>query len=405
MKLLFFEDSDYTNYYPLTLSRPVYMLLLGTSRIYQKWVNKLNPSDYSFICRDYLSDILSHETGKTVNEIPAEDFILINGRFIPDDDIISSIKNLKPGNALISNDKLIACCLSKALVDKNKSAFDSLVNEQETAELVKTLKSAKIQSTPLNYLWDFVNRNSEQITKEFEDFSKQDSSIDNSEKSIHTIGKNIFVDKTVSIAPAVVLDASDGPIIIDKGTVIDSFSHIQGPCYIGPNCRIVGGKIREGCSFGPVCRIGGEVEESIMQGYDNKYHEGFLGHAYLGEWVNLGALTTNSDLKNNYKNIKTNNGLNDIDTGSMKVGCFIGDHSKTGIGTMLNTGISIGFSCNIYGGALFTDKYINSFSWGTPDSLVEYQVEKAIETAKASMSRRNVEFTAFHAELFNNLSK
>jgi UDP-N-acetylglucosamine diphosphorylase / glucose-1-phosphate thymidylyltransferase / UDP-N-acetylgalactosamine diphosphorylase / glucosamine-1-phosphate N-acetyltransferase / galactosamine-1-phosphate N-acetyltransferase len=142
-----------------------------------------------------------------------------------------------------------------------------------------------------------------------------------------------------------------------------------------------------------------------MLGYGNKYHEGFLGHAYLGEWVNLGAMTTNSDLKNNYTEISVMVGEQSVETGRIKVGCFIGDHTKTGIGTLLNTGISIGFSCNLYGGDLFTDKKVKSFSWGTPGELVEYKIEKAIQTASSSMRRRNVEFTTLHERLFSDIAK
>jgi len=140
-----------------------------------------------------------------------------------------------------------------------------------------------------------------------------------------------------------------------------------------------------------------------MLGYCNKYHEGFLGHAFLGEWVNLGAMTTNSDLKNNYAQITVAIGSKVVKTGRIKVGSFIGDHTKTGIGTMLNTGICIGFSCNLYGSGLFTEKRIGSFSWGTPGNLVDYRLEKAIRTARASMSRRGVEFVTIHEKLFSDI--
>jgi UDP-N-acetylglucosamine diphosphorylase/glucosamine-1-phosphate N-acetyltransferase len=199
------------------------------------------------------------------------------------------------------------------------------------------------------------------------------------------------------------IDASDGPVIIEDNTKIEPFSFIQGPSYIGRDCRIVGGRIRSGTSLGPVCRVGGEVEESIMLGYCNKYHEGFLGHAYLGEWVNLGALTTNSDLKNNYKGISVEIGGETVNSESIKVGCFIGDHTKTGIGTMLNTGINIGFSCNLYGAGLFADKRIPSFSWGVPGNLGRYRIDKAIETAEISIGRRGIKFTDIHKKLFEDI--
>ena len=191
-----------------------------------------------------------------------------------------------------------------------------------------------------------------------------------------------------------VLDAREGPIIIANKVRINSHTRIEGPCYIGPETQIVGAKVREGCSFGPNCRVGGEVEESVFLGYSNKYHEGFMGHAYLGEWVNLGALTTNSDLKNNYGNIRVDIGLGEMDTGLMKVGSFIGDHVKTGIGTLLNTGISIGFGSNIFGGGLVKDKFVPAFAWGGPEGYGEYRLDKALETALIAMRRRDVTMTA-----------
>src|SRR6185295_4718482 len=134
-----------------------------------------------------------------------------------------------------------------------------------------------------------------------------------------------------------------GPVTIEEGCEVHPFTRIEGPCYVGPKTILLGAKVREGCSFGPMCRIGGEVEESIVHGYSNKYHDGFLGHAYVGEWVNLGALTTNSDLKNDYSEVKvTLDGRTQLSTGSNKVGALIGDHVKTSIGTLLNTGAYVG---------------------------------------------------------------
>ena len=153
----------------------------------------------------------------------------------------------------------------------------------------------------------------------------------------------VYVAPTAEVQPFVCIDTTGGPVTIDEGAVINPQTRIEGPAYIGPKSMIVGGKIREGCSFGPVCRVGGEVEESIIHGYSNKYHDGFLGHAYVGEWVNLGALTTNSDLKNDYGSVSvTLDGRNPINTGSTKVGSLIGDHTKTSIGTLFNTGSYVG---------------------------------------------------------------
>jgi UDP-N-acetylglucosamine diphosphorylase/glucosamine-1-phosphate N-acetyltransferase len=246
----------------------------------------------------------------------------------------------------------------------------------------------------------------QEFTEEFSGFKDKPEARETFPYDSSIIGQGIvYIHKSVEIAPSVVIDASGGPVIIEERTRIEPFSFIEGPCYIGPDCRIVGGRIRSGTSLGPICRVGGEVEESILLGFCNKYHEGFLGHAYLGEWVNLGALTTNSDLKNNYKEITVELGGRNIDTGSIKIGSFIGDHTKTGIGTMLNTGINIGFSCNLYGAGLFAQKSINSFSWGEPGNLQDYRLDKAIETAEISMGRRDIAFSQTHRKLFEDIHK
>jgi len=190
----------------------------------------------------------------------------------------------------------------------------------------------------------------------------------------------------------VVLNGSDGPIYIDSEVFVEPHTYLIGPVYVGPKSRLVGGKIT-GCSIGPVCRIGGEVEESIIQGYSNKYHAGFLGHAYVGEWVNFGAMTTNSDLRNDYKNVRASVHGEIIDTGRLKVGSFIGDFTKTAIGTLLNTGINIGIACNILGNGLVAEKEIPSFTWYSSGRKHEYKIPKALETMEKSMVRRGIKLS------------
>jgi len=150
--------------------------------------------------------------------------------------------------------------------------------------------------------------------------------------------KDVYVARGAKIHPMVVIDAANGPVYLDEDVEVHPFTRIEGPCFVGKKSILLGTKCREGNSIGPWCRVGGEVEESIIQGYSNKYHDGFLGHAYVGEWVNLGALTTNSDLKNDYGDVEVIlPGRRPINTQSTKVGSLIGDHTKTSIGTLLNT--------------------------------------------------------------------
>ncbi|MEE9554601.1 MAG: putative sugar nucleotidyl transferase [candidate division Zixibacteria bacterium] len=406
MRTIFYEDNSYANFYPVSFSRPVYTLLLGTSRIYKKWLEALKIADYSFFSREYLAEITALDAGGDVGVIPDDDLLFINGRYLPSPELVSAIKKLDTGEVLESGDGAIAFRIGSDRSTELFEAIESLKNDLSDDKLLSLCKSKRVAEKPLGYIWDLINLNGEIIDREFTDGKGNPSVTDSISKKAELIKpKKIHLGQNVAIGPMVVIDASQGAVVIDNDVIIEPFTYIQGPAYIGPGSRLVGGRIREGCSIGPVCRVGGETEETIMQGFCNKYHEGFLGHAYLGEWVNLGALTTNSDLKNNYGDIKVQPDDKLIDTRSMKVGCFIGDHTKTGIGTMLNTGISIGFSCNLYGGALFTEKRIKSFGWGTPGEIVAYRLEKAVETASASMSRRGMEFNEIHQRLFANIEK
>jgi UDP-N-acetylglucosamine diphosphorylase/glucosamine-1-phosphate N-acetyltransferase len=406
MKVLFFEDPSYRNFEPLSLSRPPYTLLCGTSKIYKKWLKSIKCEDYGFLCRPYLANIVNLETGKSVNEIPEGDFLAVNGRFLPSKSIIEKIEGLKSGEALICDDYLLALKSAFEADAKLKKTILNLYTTEGHENIKSIVKVVRIEANNLQYIWNLVEFNPRLITEEFARFREMPGRKESFPQDISIIGQaNIYIHESVEIAPSVVIDASAGPVIIEEKTRIEPFSFIQGPCYIGPDCRIVGGRIRSGTSLGPTCRVGGEVEESIMLGYCNKYHEGFLGHACLGEWVNLGALTTNSDLKNNYKEITVEIGGENVQTESIKIGSFIGDHTKTGIGTMLNTGINIGFSCNLYGAGLFSQKLINSFSWGEPGKLQNYRVDKAIETAEISMNRRGMAFTQIHKKLFEDIQK
>ncbi len=198
---------------------------------------------------------------------------------------------------------------------------------------------------------------------------------------------NIYIDKTAKIQQFVSLQADNGPIIIDKGAQVRAFSIIDGPAYIGKNTIIDSAKIRSGTTIKDVCRIGGEVEESIIENYSNKRHEGFLGHSYVGSWVNIGAMATTSDLKNNYGTVRIQVGNDIIDTRMDKFGSIICDYSKIGIGVMLGTGTVIAGGCNIFREEERLSKFIRPFSWGMND---RYEIERFIQDEKKIMGRRNV---------------
>jgi UDP-N-acetylglucosamine diphosphorylase/glucosamine-1-phosphate N-acetyltransferase len=206
---------------------------------------------------------------------------------------------------------------------------------------------------------------------------------------VHWFGDHpIVMGDGVKVEPCVVFDTTAGPVWLDDGAQVKAFARIAGPAYVGKRSTILGGSL-ESFATGEVCRIRGEFAESVCLSYVNKAHDGHIGHAYLGSWVNLGAETTNSDLKNNYGTVRLWTPEGETDTGEIKLGSFLGDHVKTGIGLLLNTGTVIGAGSNLYG-AEMPPKYVPPFSWGTGDELSAYRVDKFLEVAERAMSRRKV---------------
>ena len=206
--------------------------------------------------------------------------------------------------------------------------------------------------------------------------------------------KRLRVHHSARIDPFVAADMTGGPVVIGAEAVVTAFTRLEGPCLIGPRTQVHGAKVRAGTTLGPDCRIGGEVEASIVQGHSNKYHDGFLGHAYLGEWVNLGAGTHNSDLRNDYGEVTVIVNGRLVRTGQTKVGCFLGDHTKTGLGTLLNTGTNAGVFCNLLPGGLLPRRLPSFVRCLDGRLLNNGDLEWLLKTAARVMARRGVELTA-----------
>jgi UDP-N-acetylglucosamine diphosphorylase/glucosamine-1-phosphate N-acetyltransferase len=261
-----------------------------------------------------------------------------------------------------------------------------------------------IEAESLNYQWDAMMSAPKAIGESFGYFSKH------FKESLpgHVFALNvdrILIGRNCECAPGIVLDASKGPIIIESDVHIMAHSFIQGPCHIGKGSIIkAGAQIYSGTVIGPMCKIGGEVEQSIFHGYANKQHQGFVGHSYCGEWVNLGAMTTTSDLKNSYGEIDVFLRGKKVQTGLRFLGALIGDHTKTAIGTCLSTGTVIGISSSIHDIGEFPPKDISSFSWGTKKSNDGtnhvYELDKALGIAEIVMKRREKTMTPSQKQLF-----
>ena len=257
-----------------------------------------------------------------------------------------------------------------------------------------------------HYTWDLILSNPEQLADDFAAAGR--SGIEGTVEQPNAIRgslKDVYIAPGALVHPMVVIDAARGPVYIDEDVEVHPFTRIEGPCYIGRKSILLGAKCREGNSIGSMCRIGGEVEESIIQGYSNKYHDGFLGHAYVGEWVNLGALTTNSDLKNDYTSVSVIlDGHEGIDTGSTKVGSLIGDHTKTSIGTLLNTGAYVGAMAVIAATGKPLPKFIPSFAWFLEGVVTKgFGKQQLYRTARVSMGRRKCQWTAADEAMWNEI--
>ncbi len=394
-----FEDEKYENLLPLVFTRPVYDLRCGILTLREKLSHYLPNIKITLHTRKVLHNVVQERNPKhNVNYYGSEDILFINGRLIIEKQISKEIKKLEINTALTCSGEIIA-----AYVSYNN--FKQLLTDgSEFIHFEKLNLSCKEANAKLiSFPWNLVNENGNQIKSDYSLLVKESATI-KKYSSVEYLNKNeIYVARDAKIDPFVHLDASYGPIYISKGVHIMSHSLIQGPAFIGEATVVKAlAAIYRDTSIGEVCKVGGEIESSILHSHTNKQHEGFLGHAYIGSWVNLGASTNNSNLKNNYSTVSVLIKGKNVDTKSQFVGLIMGDHSKTAICTMFNTGTIVGVSCNIFG-AGFPARYIPSFSWGGSDFLRNYDIEKCLEVARVVLARRKLILTNAEEELLRNV--
>ncbi|MFA7288807.1 MAG: putative sugar nucleotidyl transferase [Melioribacteraceae bacterium] len=382
--LIIFEDVKYKKLLPLVYLRPVFDLRCGVFSLSDKIKLAFHGYSIFYSTRDYLMDNLEYY----VNNNRSAEILLINGRLLISESVCKVISELEVGNGVIFEDNLVASKINSNSFDMLKVDSEGLYNFSELA-----LNKEQIDCTLIEYPWDLINNNMSEIGHDFHKLNHE-RKCDGIKDGVYLINQEkIFIGENCQISPTVVIDATDGPVVIGSNVKIMPHSAIQGPAYIGAFSTVkMHSAFYHGTNIGVWCKVGGEIENSILQSYSNKQHDGFLGHSYLGSWVNIGASSNGSDLKNNYSNVTVNINNELVDTKTTFFGAVIGDHSKTAINTMLNTGTNIGVGCNVFG-ADFPPKYIPSFSWANSGMVVEYKLDKAIEVAKIVMSRRNVEFT------------
>jgi UDP-N-acetylglucosamine diphosphorylase / glucose-1-phosphate thymidylyltransferase / UDP-N-acetylgalactosamine diphosphorylase / glucosamine-1-phosphate N-acetyltransferase / galactosamine-1-phosphate N-acetyltransferase len=322
-----------------------------------------------------LKNVIAKRYSLPVNEVPKGNTLLINAR---------EALNVNPndcGNVY----ELLPSDLSERLI---------------AGESIELVNNDAPQS-----LWDIIHANSATIQADAELWANTHKKTDNPSfphcAIIHP--ENLFVHPDARIDSGVVLDCSEGAIVIEEGVRIMPHTTIIGPVFIGKHSVVkIGAKIYGGTSIGPVSKVGGEIENSIIQSNSNKQHDGYLGHSFIGQWVNLGAGTNTSDLKNDYSPVHVTIEGKEFNTSSLFVGLLMGDHSKSAIGTQFNTGTAVGVSCNIFGEG-FPPKWIPNFSWGGAKGVELYRYEKAIEVAKTVMQRRDQELPTEAEAMLRNL--
>jgi UDP-N-acetylglucosamine diphosphorylase/glucosamine-1-phosphate N-acetyltransferase len=374
MNYILFDDGAWNELLPLTFTRPVSEVRVGILTIREKWEHLLKV-DFSFLTQDYLSEryLLQKD----------ELNILINGSVIPNAELIEAIQNLKDGELLMDGNLVLAACLKAdeiSLVQQEKIKSDKIITF--SGEYDRVFKS-----------YDIFSLNDKILREDFKLITDGRESQAISD-TVNVLGKeNIFIEEGASVEFAS-LNAHKGPIYIGKDAEIMEGSLVRGPLAMCEHSVLnMGAKVYGATTLGPYCKCGGELNNVVMFGYSNKAHDGFLGNAVLGEWCNIGADTNNSNLKNNYSQVKLWNYVtqNFARTGLQFCGTIMGDHSKLGINTMLNTGTVIGVSSNVFG-AGFPRNFIPSFAMGGNHGFKEYRLNATFEVAELVMQRRGKEF-------------
>lgn len=370
---ILFDDWRREHLLPLTFTRPVADLRIGILTIKEKWELMLN-SSCNFLTVDYLSKKFDLPTGNG-------NVTYINGGVLPNTSLIKAIDNLESRCALIKENSLIAF---------KSSEISELGQIPQMGNFSKTI-TYEGDFIEIIHPWHLFTNNGEALKSDFDliTANRRSQTLSSTNKAINP--KGIFIEEGATIECAT-LNASTGPIYIGKGAEIMEGAIIRGPFALCDHSVLkMGAKIYGPTTIGPYSKVGGEVNNCILQGQSNKAHDGFIGNSVIGEWCNLGADTNCSNLKNNYAPVKVWSYAKQsfVDTGLQFCGLIMGDHSKCGINTMFNTGTVVGVSANIFGDG-FPRNFIPSFSWGGAHGFSVYQIDKALETAERVMARRGI---------------
>lgn len=381
MNYILFDGPSRNQLLPFTYTRPVADIRVGIMTIREKWEAYLDARTTS-ITEDYLSE--------KYPMVEMEANVMINAAFLPTKTLVQKVQALTENQAIFYEEDVIAFYATDAQEDID---FDTYQAIEFDAEILK-----------IEHTWDIFAKNGRAIELDFEYLTADRLSQPIPGHVVAMHPEKIFIEEGAQL-PLCSLNASHGPIYIGKDSEIMEGSMIRGPFALCEGATVkMAAKIYGATTIGPFCKVGGEVNNAVMFAYSNKGHDGFLGNSVVGEWCNLGADTNNSNLKNNYAEVRLWNYDTEsfARTGLQFCGLMMGDHSKCGINTMFNTGTVIGVSANIFGSG-FPRNFVPSFSWGGAQGYTTYLTKKAFEVAQVVMSRRNVEFTDTDAAILEHV--
>lgn len=394
MDLILFDDEIARGWDPFTLTRPAGELLFGTMTLRERIERVLGLACSGHLTAQHLRGF-EEENARGVIELDAgrdRRRLYLLSRFLPERATEADWESAKTGPVLTPEGEVVGWFADVGdPAPERQTLLDPASLGGEPAAI--------LQGRSLTNVWELITENPGMLAHDLETFPPQVTPAELPAGAHHIGSHPLYIDPSATIEPGVVLVTTDGPIHIDRGATVRAFTRLAGPAWVGPGSMVLGGLV-EAVTIGPVSRIRGEFAESVALGYVNKQHDGHIGHAYLGRWVNLGAETTNSDLKNNYGSIRIRTSRGEFDTGAIKLGSLIGDHVKTGIGLLLNTGTVIGAGSNLYGSEM-PPTYVEPFSWGSGSELTEYRLDRFLQVAERAMERRGVSLSEGMREMLS----
>lgn len=398
MRLCVFEDVGAANLEPLSLTRPVFDLWLGTGTLLQRQQRFFDSDETAALIRPLLEEVCrQNQPNLVLNDaswLRKTGCVLVNARWLPP----TEVAPLPQKGAIGMVGEQIAYVVFPG-GDKRDCSFGSLPRRLQ--EWKQNLSRQQAGGRMLDYPWHLVEANPSALEEDYAQWKREKTDrLNPAGLTIVGPAERVVIDAKARIEPYVMIDATAGPVLIDREAHVQAFSRLEGPCYIGARTQIKGGHIRGG-SIGPECRIGGEYEASIMQGYSNKYHEGFLGHSYVGSWVNFGAGTQVSDLRNDYAPIVMTIAGKKVPTGLTKIGAYMGDHTRTSIGTLINTGTVVGPYSQLLTSGTLLPRVLPAFCrYGHGRVQNRTDLNQVLDTATKVLSRRGQQWTEVDTEFF-----